>query len=86
MQSTFFTREHIIEGVIAIVLLVGTWFLISETIEKRTILPNITTASSTETEASLGATIYAESSNPLSDVPDQKPVSNPIDDAYKNPF
>lgn len=82
MESTFFTRERIIEGVILVLAVAGIWYALSKTAMNR---ETSSTATTTE-ETSLGATIYAESSNPLSDVPEQKPVSNPIDDAYKNPF
>jgi hypothetical protein len=36
---------------------------------------------------SLGGSLYEKSQNPLEDkLPDQSPVANPINDAYKNPF
>jgi len=36
---------------------------------------------------SLGGSLYEKTQNPLQDkLPEQSPVANPINDAYKNPF
>jgi len=36
---------------------------------------------------SLGGSLYEKSQNPIEDkLPEQSPVANPINDAYKNPF
>ena len=38
-------------------------------------------------DESLGGTLYEKANNPLEDkLPEQSPVANPIEDAYKNPF
>ncbi|MDO8521491.1 MAG: hypothetical protein Q7S52_05245 [bacterium] len=38
-------------------------------------------------EESLGGALYEKANNPLEDkLPEQSPVANPIDGAYKNPF
>ena len=38
-------------------------------------------------EESLGGALYEKANNPLEDkLPEQSPVANPINDAYKNPF
>jgi len=49
--------------------------------------PVVGEPSPTQKDQSLGGALYEKASNPLENkLPEQSPVANPLDEAYKNPF